>query len=145
MPGVAIHNHVYLTFPGHPPNPNVDNNSIVGNYISGNAADPDIPTAGPTGISIGAVTPITGLVISGNVIEDEMIDVATNSASVLELHMNDLSGKKVGVGNLNPNGVVNATENWWGCSGGPMAQGCSTISGPGSVLYTPWLTRPNQD
>jgi nitrous oxidase accessory protein NosD len=144
LPGVVIHNHVFLTFPGHPPNPNVDDNVIVGNFISGNGADSDVPTTVPTGISILGTTPITGLVISDNVISDENIDVAVNSASTLDLHLNDLLDGTVGIDNVNASGAVNATENWWGCPDGPGAKGCSTITSVsgGTVLYTPWLTQP---
>ena len=50
QPGVSIHNHVYLTFPNHPPNPNANDNAIVGNWISGNGPDADLPTSVATGI-----------------------------------------------------------------------------------------------
>ncbi len=141
MPGVAVHNHVYLTFPGHPPNPDVNDNAIVGNRITANGVDPDLPTTVATGISILGTTPITGLVISGNVIEDESIDVAVNSASELEIHLNELGGTGVGIDNLNAGGTVNAAGNWWGCANGPGASGCSTIVGGASVAYVPWLPR----
>jgi hypothetical protein len=95
----------------------------------------------PTGIGVLGTTPITGLVISGNVIEDESIDVAFKSASAMQVHLNNLGGNKVGVANLNSGGSVDATENWWGCSGGPTANGCSSVSGP-NVAWTPWLTTP---
>jgi hypothetical protein len=140
LPGVAIHNHVQLLFPGHPPNPVVNDNSIVDNYISGNGPDGALPTTANTGISVLGVTPISGLVITGNVIENEDIDVATNSASVLDLHLNDLGNGGIGVDNLSSAGTVNATENWWGCAGGPAESGCATATG--TVVWTPWLEYP---
>jgi parallel beta-helix repeat protein len=144
LPGVAVHNHVQLLFPGHPPNPIVNDNSIVGNYISGNGSDPALPTSVNTGISVLGVTPITGLVITGNVIENEDIGVATNSASLLDLHLNDFDGGSVGVDNLNAAGIVNATENWWGCTGGPTVAGCATVTGGVTVVSTLWLASPIQ-
>ena len=140
LPGVAVHNHVQLLFPHHPPNPVVNDNSIVDNYISGNGPDGSLPTTANTGISVLGVTPITGLVITGNVIENEDIDVATNSASVLDLHLNDLGNGGVGVDNLSSAGTVNAAENWWGCAGGPAESGCATVTG--AVVWTPWLDGP---
>jgi hypothetical protein len=121
----------------------VNDNAIVGNYISGNGADSDVGTTGTTGISVLGTTPITGLVISGNTIEDESVDVGVNNGALLELHLNNLNGKNVGVQNLNAGGSVDATENWWGCGRGPTAHGCSSISGP-NVTSTPWLTTPVQ-
>lgn len=143
QPGVSIHNHVNLTFPGHPPNPNVNDNAIVGNYISGNGPDGDVGTTGTTGISVLGTTPITGLVISGNTIEDESVDVGVNNGALTELHLNNLNGRNVGVQNLNAGGSVDATENWWGCGRGPTAHGCSSISGP-NVTSTPFLSSPVQ-
>ena len=140
MPGVAVHNHVNLTFPGHPPNPDVSDNEIVGNLITANGMDPDLPTSVATGISILGVTPITGLVITGNVIDDESIDVAISSGSEVSLHLNSLNGTGVGVDELGATGTVDATENWWGCAAGPGATGCST-TGNGRVLHDPWLKK----
>jgi hypothetical protein len=139
-PGISIHTHAFLTFPNHPPNPNASDNVIVGNYVSGNGADDSIPTTAPTGISVLGATPETGLVISGNIVENEGIDIATQTASTVDVHLNTLEGKKIGVANLNPGGLVDATENWWGCSKGPGANGCATAVG--NVVYTPWLTEP---
>jgi len=142
LPGVAVHNHVYLTFPGHPPNPDVNDNTIIGNYIAANAGDSDLPTTVRTGISILGTTPITGLVIANNLIEDEDIGVATNSASNLDLHLNNFSGLSVGIDNLNSSGTINATQNWWGCAAGPGETGCSTITGGSTVVAAPWLAAP---
>jgi parallel beta-helix repeat protein len=141
LPGVALHNHAYLTFPNHPPNPVLNNNAILDNWISNNGADPALPTTSTTGISVLGTTPITGLVIAGNVILDEDIYIALNSASPLDVHLNDFYGTGIGIDNLNPSGTVNATENWWGCADGPGTSGCSTASGAG-IVYEPWLTKP---
>ena len=139
LPGVAVHNHAPVPPPA---GPNVDDNTIIGNFIAGNGPDSDVPTTVPTGIAILGASPVTGLVIADNVIVDEDIDVAVNSASSIDLHLNDLNGRKVGIDNLNAAGTINATENWWGCAKGPGAGGCSSIQGSG-VTFTPWLTQPS--
>jgi hypothetical protein len=138
--GIAIHNNANFGPSAASPNPDLNDNAIVGNYIAGNGADPIATTTVFTGISVFGLTPVVDLVVTDNAIEDEGIDVAWNSASNLNLHLNDLAGGGVGVANMNPLGQINARENWWGCSGGPGAQGCSTILGTSqSVAYTPWL------
>jgi nitrous oxidase accessory protein NosD len=113
---------------------------IIGNRISGNAADTaDAGTSGPTGINVYSVAPITGTVISQNVFEDEAVDVAFKApAGQVNAHLNDFDGFAVGVANYGT-GTVDATENWWRCPAGPGGKGCTTVIGPG-VMFTPWLT-----
>lgn len=133
LPGVAMH--------GHTPNQNLNDNVIVGNYIAGNGADTeDAATSGPTGINIFGVSPITGTIIAENMIDHEQVDVAIKTPSAVALHFNTLSDGVIGVDNLGT-GTVDATQNYWGCSGGPGAKGCSNVSGA-AVVFTPWLTRP---
>jgi hypothetical protein len=133
LPGVALHSHT--------PGQNLNNNSIIANEISGNHADTDdAATPGPTGINIFGVSPIVGTTISQNVIKDEAVDVAVNTPSVVDVHLNDLFGRKIGLANLGP-GSVDATENWWGCASGPGTFGCSAVSGS-NVIVQPWLTKP---
>lgn len=139
LPGVTMHNHA--SFPAAPP-VNLNDNVIVGNRISGNLADTaDAATTGPTGINIYSVAPVTGTVISGNEIEEEDIAIAVKTPGFVELHLNDFEGGEgdIGVDNLGA-GAISATENWWGCSGGPKAPGCADASG--AVIFTPWLTKP---
>jgi parallel beta-helix repeat protein len=132
LPGVAMHSHT--------PGQNLNNNSIIANQISGNHADSDdAVTPGPTGINVFGVSPVRGTTISQNIIKDEAVDVAVNTPATVDIHLNDLLGRKIGVANLG-SGSVDATENWWGCVRGPGAPGCSTVSGP-NVLFQPWLTR----
>jgi len=119
---------------------------IVGNTISGNGADLfDTATPGLTGINVNSGhggTPITGTVMSQNVIKGEDGDAVINTPAPAsaELHLNNLLGKQTGI-HVSGGATVDATENWWGCSGGPGANGCAGVSGAG-VLSTPWLTKP---
>ena len=140
LPGVTMHNHAAAPAPAPPVNMN--DNLIVGNRISGNGRDTeDAATSGPTGINIFSVAPVTGTVISQNVIEDEAIDVAFNApVGQLNAHLNDFDTRGIGVDNLGA-GTINATENWWGCPWGPGGKHCSTVAGP-NVVFTPWLTFP---
>lgn len=133
LPGVAMHSHA--------PGQDLTNNLIVGNTIAGNGADTaDAFTPGPTGINVFGVSPAAGTVIANNIIKNESVDIAVNTPASVSAHLNNLQGKNMGVLNIGT-GTADATENWWGCSGGPGANGCSTVSGPG-ITFSPWLTKP---
>jgi len=134
LPGVAMHTHA--------PFQSLNDHLIVGNQISGNGPDPDPGTTVPTGISISSpVVPVTGIVIIQNVFKNEGIDIGVNVApdSSIQAHFNSLFGP-VGIDNLGA-GSISATSNWWKCSGGPGANGCSTAAGSG-ISTVPWLMRP---
>lgn len=149
LPGVTMHNHAAPGVNGVPaflPSPIFNDNIILGNDIASNSQDfEDAATAGPTGINIFSVAPMTGTIISQNVIHQEALDIvikvpATGSPAV-QIHLNNLSGR---VGLQNAGSVqVDATQNWWGCSSAPGTNGCSSVSGSG-VLFMPWLTSPFQ-
>jgi parallel beta-helix repeat protein len=134
LPGVAIHSHA--------PFQSINDHLIVGNTISGNGPDGDPGTTVPTGISV-SNTPagpvITGIVISHNVISREGIGIGVNAPGSITAHFNSFIAP-VGIDNLG-SGTINATANWWKCSGGPGANGCSSVSGS-NVTVDPWLTRP---
>lgn len=150
--GVAMHSHVGPSFGA--PADDMDGNQIIGNTIFGNLADTDdTATPGRVGINInsgGGGTPIWGTLISQNVIYDEDVDIAINTPATVEVHLNSLKGGKIGVANIcafdkaSCTGSVVATENFFGCAGGPGKSGCSTTSG-GSLLATPWLSQPAYD
>lgn len=149
FPGVTMHNHAAPgvgKVPAGAPPVLFDDNVIVGNDVSDNAADPgpDSITSGPTGINIYSVAPMSGTVISGNTIHQEVLDIVVKVPSSVGgptavVHLNNLPDGVTGLENLGA-ALVDATQNWWGCSGGPAAGGCSTVSG--SVLFTPWLHEP---
>jgi parallel beta-helix repeat protein len=134
LPGVALHTHA--------PFQSLNDHLIMGNQISGNGPDSDPGTTVPTGISIfSPVVPLTGIVIAQNVFKREGIDIGINvvSGSTVAAHHNSFFGD-VGIDNIG-SGTINATGNWWKCSNGPGANGCSTITGTG-ITVAPWLTRP---
>ncbi|HEX4067761.1 MAG TPA: right-handed parallel beta-helix repeat-containing protein [Acidobacteriaceae bacterium] len=146
--GVAMHSHVGPAF--GLPSDDMNGNIIVGNYVFGNGQDVgDTATPGTVGIQIssgGGGTPIEGTIVAANVIWDEDYDVAVDTPGKVTIELNDLfpSGMKVGVGNICAydmapcTGSADASQNYWGCKGGPGAPGCSTATGP-SVQTFPWL------
>lgn len=138
QPGVSMHNHAA---PPGTPNANLNNNVIVGNYISGNAADTgDAATPGTTGINISSRVPITGMVISGNDIDNQEVAIAFKAPSgQLNVHFNDLP-RSIGIDNIGA-GTVDATQNWWNCVTGPGAGQCASVMGTG-VSTAPWLFTP---
>ncbi len=66
-------------------------------------------------------------------------NVAVRTSAQIDIHLNDLLGGGIGVANQGT-GVVNATQNYWGCPGGPGTPGCSTVSG--NVIVASSLPRP---
>jgi parallel beta-helix repeat protein len=133
LPGVAFH--------AHAPGESLNDNMIIGNTISGNGPDTeDAATPGPTGINVFGVSPITGTIISQNVIDSEMIDIVVNTPVEVLANLNNFLDAQFGIDNIGTS-TVNAPENWWGCVGGPAVAGCA-MSGGTKVFFAPWLTAP---
>ncbi len=138
LPGVTVHNHA-----APPGAPGIDLNDIVivGNTISGNAADTgDAATPGSTGINIYSLAPVHGTIIAGNTIENETDAVVINTQGLIEMHLNNLLGNTDGILNLGK-GAIDASLNYWGCAGGPGTTGCSSATGP-SVTFLAPLAEP---
>jgi hypothetical protein len=142
LPGVAMHSHA-------PPvlAPIVlRDNSIINNHFRGNGPDTgDAATGGPTGINIFALIPITGMVITGNVMEDESIGVSFNSPATaagappqMQAHFNLFEPGTVGISTLGT-ATVDGTLNWWGCARGPAWANCASATS--GVSFNPWLTK----
>ncbi|HEV2324653.1 MAG TPA: right-handed parallel beta-helix repeat-containing protein [Terracidiphilus sp.] len=156
--GVTLHTHVGPAFGA--PADDMDNNTITGNFISGNLADSfDTVTPGRVGINInsgGGGSPVRGTLIATNVITDEDVDIAVNTPAKVEIHTNDLLGGKIGVANICAfdkasgfaptavcTGAVYAAQNYWGCSAGPDGgPPCSSVPAAygTNVIDTPWLS-----
>ncbi|MFZ1138328.1 MAG: right-handed parallel beta-helix repeat-containing protein [Candidatus Sulfotelmatobacter sp.] len=148
--GVALHTHVGPAFGA--PADDMSGNKIIGNTIAANLADTfDTATPGRVGININSgdgASPVRGSVISQNVISDEDIDIAVNTPAEVDIHLNSLLGGGIGVGDVCAldgssvcTGSVDATENYWGCPGGPGEHGCTTILAA-RILWIPWLQKP---
>jgi hypothetical protein len=151
--GVTLHTHVGPAFGA--PADNMDGNMIIDNFIAGNLADTfDTATPGRVGINInsgGGGSPVHGTIITGNVIQDEDVDIAVNTPAEVDIHLNELLGGKIGVADVCTfdngagakvcTGSADATENFWGCPSGPGGPGCTTASGS-DVRFTPWLRTP---
>jgi parallel beta-helix repeat protein len=131
LPGVALHSHT--------PGQNLNDNVIIGNLIMNNGADTDdAATPGKTGINVFGVSPVTGTVIAQNTIRNEHDAIVANTPAPVNPHLNNLFGD-FGVENIG-SGTVDATNNYWGCTGGPGKTGCSKTSG--NVLFVPFLSQP---
>jgi hypothetical protein len=143
LPGVAMHNHALVP---NTPTAILRDNSVIDNYFRSNGADTgDAATAGPTGINIYSMVAVSGIVISGNVFEDEAVNISFNSPGTadvkppqMQAHFNLFEPKSIGFSTPNA-ATVNGTLNWWGCPQGPGKAYCATSTT--SVLSEPWLTK----
>ena len=135
LPGVAMHSHTASQ--------TMNDNKIIGNTISGNGADTTNGASQPTGINLAGVSPAAGTIISGNTIKNEALDIVINTAARADIHLNNLLGKGVGV-QSSGTGTTDASDNYWGCAGGPSAKGCSSIdnSGGGSLVTGASAAKP---
>ncbi len=150
QPGIAIHVHAA--------NGNADNNVIVENVVSGNGGDAEaVPGTPPPGMGIEVLSnaslgggfspasPIAGTIISQNKVSNEDFDLwVGNTATNVRVFLNDLLGRGAsGIANAG-SGTVTATDDYWGCPGGPGASGCSSISNTsgGTVISKPFLSHP---
>jgi hypothetical protein len=79
------------------------------------------------------VSPISGTVISQNIVKDEAVGIVTNTPTQVNAHLNDLLGHSIGVDNLGT-GTVDATENWWGVPVAPARPAVRVLPEPTSPL-----------
>lgn len=78
-----------VVFHTHSPGAMVADNAVIGNTVTGNGADPDPGVTKPVGISIaGMGSPITGLLVSGNRLDQEYYGIWVENAPDAQLHGN---------------------------------------------------------
>jgi hypothetical protein len=141
LPGVAMHTHAPV--PGAIV---LRDNSIINNRFKGNGADTgDAATAGPTGINISSLVAVTGMLITGNIMEDEAIGISFNSPATatgappqMQAHFNQFEPGTTGISVLGA-ATVDGTQNWWGCARGPAWANCASATA--GVSFAPWLTK----
>jgi hypothetical protein len=138
LPGITLHSHA--------PGQNLNGNSFLFNTLSGNGVfGPDSDSgAPPSGIEISAdasagAAPITDTLVFGNKITNQDVGIWVGSTEIspsVHVNHNQLGGNTVGVQNAGT-GTLDATQNYWGCSAGPVSADCAGVVG--SVNYTPWM------
>ena len=114
--------------------------TIEDNFISNNTGVASVD--GSTSAAI-LVTTYYGAGTAATITHNFLFDSTTGIAvgydaadtSAVAAHYNYIVGNEVGVESTNP--LVDAEQNWWGCSGGPGAAGCDPVSG--NVDYDPWI------
>jgi hypothetical protein len=156
-----------ITYHAHAANTNLNGTTIVNNMIEDNGPDPEpgapdegAGPAGPTGIELfagaGTGAPPIDARIEGNTITGETNDIWVGAAGwsdcsalgltipcyAVSANLNNLLGGKVGVNNAGDlsNVIVNASDDFWGCRGGPGSNYCTSIIG--NVLTNPFLPYP---
>lgn len=66
-----------------------------------------------------------------------LVEPPQTSVNGIVIRTNSLTGDTIGILNY-PSVVVDASQNWWGCAGGPGTAGCSPAGV--NVTYAPFLT-----
>jgi hypothetical protein len=123
----------------------IDNGNNVNPYGTGIVAwVGDYEITGNTVDGGGAITGIgiyedasgdTSASVTGNTVVDHQTGIESETAGVVEVHTNRLVSSASSFANYGA--AIDATNNWWGCNGGPGASGCAPATG--SVTTAPRL------
>src|SRR5262249_14810075 len=92
---------------------------------------------------LGETTSISNSIFTGNSATGSGGAIEVGSSSVgnnLDVNFCRIVGNSAGTGNGlgNAGGLVDATENWWGCNLGPSSGSCDQTSG--TVAANSWIT-----
>ncbi len=115
--------------------------------IAGNSIENVVGGNGLTFPGAGILINTDAVSASDNLIRGNAIGVVVGSivAAGTAVNGNCITGNSGG-GLVNASSSsVDATNNWWGCAGGPGAGGCDTVSdvGGGTTTYVPFSPSPN--
>jgi hypothetical protein len=128
--------------------------TISGTTFSGNAlTNAGTPTLGGGGGLYSAVEPnstsVTGSTFTGNDAGAGHGGAIVNDGGTLTLTSNRITGNTAAAAtgldqdsNVGTVAVANATEDWWGCNGGPGAAGCDTVANQNTTAGSSFTTSP---
>ena len=131
-PSVSVHNLVGCTFAG---------NRVIGTNTYGGALQ----------INGGILNIVNSTFVTnsatgqGDLGGALYVDSGTVNLSFCRLAGNTASVSGGAVYNHGSNGAnTTATNNWWGCNGGPGPEGCNVVASDGGTLsYNPWIIITN--
>jgi hypothetical protein len=121
----------------------ISNTTISGNTVVWNVGG-GIYNASYWLTGTGGALTVTGSIISGNTAPLSGSAIYNVAAAPVALRFNNIVGNAgTSLRNANDLAMVNAENNWWGCTGGPGSPGCDTVGG--NVDFAPWLGLPVTD
>ena len=129
----------------------ITNRPTTGLHVVGNTFD--TLAGGGWTHAVGLEGPTTSPVIANNAFSGitagsaDQADIFTDNTNNTTVSTATLSHNSFGAGTANAiedgsSGGLSATNNWWGCAGGPNVAGCSDIAvggGAGPVTSAPWI------
>jgi hypothetical protein len=115
----------------------ITNTAFSNNSSSGSGGGINVESTGDSATISGSVFTgnSAGTSVGGGIFADDSPLTVSNSRIV----GNIASGGGTGLGSEGGSSV-SATDNWWGCNGGPGASGCDTVfASGGTATFNPWL------
>ncbi len=128
---------------------NAGNLTITNSIISGNtaanasgASGGGLAVTGNNTVTINSSTFANNTLSGGSAVSQHggAIDL---EAGTLNMSFSRIVGNSAGNGRglyvVGGGAIANATNNWWGCNGGPGATGCGDTQGSGAIHTSPYL------
>jgi hypothetical protein len=135
--GGAAGGGIYLDVNVGEGNFSVTNSTFTNNSSTLGGGGVDVDSSGDSATITGSVFTgnSAGTSAGGGIFADDSPLTVSNS----RIAGNSASGGGTGLGSEGGS-TVTATNNWWGCNGGPGASGCDTVlASGGTASFNPWL------